>query len=84
MIGSGGALLNITFLFCCVYGSHLSAMIACGLAGIGASLSMTTFRGGGGSLLPDIVINFRPTGTGGFGGASLTIKGSGVDGLAGC
>ena len=74
MTGSGGAALNITFRFCCVYGSHLSAMIACGLAGMGANLSITTFRGGGGNRLPEIVINLRPTGGGGLGGASLTIK----------
>ena len=45
---------------------------------------MTTFLGGGGNRLPEIVISLRPTGAGGLGGASLTIKGSGVDGLAGC
>ncbi len=34
-------------------------------------------------ILP-IVIILRPTEFGGLGGASLTIKGSGVDGLGGC
>ena len=51
MIGSGGALLNITFRFCCVYGNHLSAIMACGLHGNGGSLSITTFLGGGGNLV---------------------------------
>ncbi len=39
---------------------------------------MITFLGGGGNLLPDIVISLTPTGVGGRGGASRIIKGSGV------
>ena len=57
-----------------LYGSHLSIMTDCGLHGSGAKRSMTTFLGGGGNRLPEIVINLRPTGGGGLGGASLTIK----------
>ena len=45
---------------------------------------MTTFLGGGGNLLPEIVTNLRPTGSGAGGGASRTTNGSGVSGLAGC
>jgi len=59
-------------------------MTACGLAGTGGSLSTITFLGGGGKRLPVIVIIFLPTAAGGDGGASRTIKGSGVHGLGGC
>jgi hypothetical protein len=45
---------------------------------------MTTFRGGGGNCLPDIVIIRRLTGVGGCGGASRITNGSGVSDLAGC
>jgi len=54
------------------------------LLGSGAKRSITTFRGGGGKRLPEIVIIFLPTATGGCGGASRTIRGSGVEGLGGC
>jgi len=45
---------------------------------------MTTFLGGGGIRLPEIVILFEPTGRGGDGGASRTMRGSGVAGRGGC
>lgn len=51
IIGSGGAPWNITLRLTAVYGSHLSAIMACGLHGNGGSLSMTTFLGGGGNLV---------------------------------
>ena len=38
----------------------------CGFGGRAASLSITTFRGGGGCLLPEMVILLGPTGAGGF------------------
>ena len=44
------------------YGNHLSVIIDCGLVGIGANRSMTTLRGGGGNLRPEIDMNLRPTG----------------------
>ena len=50
MIGSGGAPWKMTLLFKVAYGSHLSAITACGLHGSGGSLSITTFLGGGGNL----------------------------------
>ena len=56
----------------------------CGLVGMGASLSITTLRGGGGMRFPEMVITFLPTGQGGIGGASLITNGSGVAGLGGC
>lgn len=59
-------------------------MTDCGLHGSGAKRSMTTFLGGGGKRLPEIVIIFGPTCAGGCGGASRMTKGSGVAGLAGC
>ena len=46
-------------------------------------LSMMTFLGGGGKVLPEIVISFRPIDCGGFGGISRITIGSGVSGLAG-
>lgn len=55
-----------------------------GLLGKGASLSITTFLGGGGIRLPEIVITLRPTAAGGCGGASRTTNGCGVTGLGGC
>ena len=58
-------------------------MTDCGLEGSGANRSITTFLGGGGSLLPEIVITLRPTWPGACGGASLNSKGSGVGGLGG-
>ncbi len=45
---------------------------------------MTTFLGGGGNCLPDIVISLRPISDGGCGGASRMTTGSGVFGLGGC
>lgn len=56
---------------------------ACGLTGSGASLSITTLRGGGGRRLPLIVTILRPMAGGGAGGASLITSGSGVQGLGG-
>ncbi len=43
---------KITFLLCSTYGNHLSIKTDCGLAGIGANLSTTTFLGGAGNLFP--------------------------------
>jgi hypothetical protein len=68
----------------CEYGSHLSTITDCGLDGSGANLSMITFLGGGGRRLPEMVITLRPTCAGGWGGASLITKGSGVHGRGGC
>lgn len=82
--GSGGAAWKMTRRLTSLYGSHLSIKTDCGLLGIGASLSITTLRGGGGSRLPEMVISLRPTGCGAWGGASRIIRGSGVDGLGGC
>lgn len=45
---------------------------------------MTTFLGGGGILLPEIVITFLPIETGCLGGNSRITSGSGVHGLFGC
>ena len=59
----------MTFLLVSAYGNHLSIRTACGLAGSGAIFSTMTFLGGGASLLPAMVINLRPTGAGGAGGA---------------
>ena len=59
-------------------------MIDCGLGGNWANLSITTFLGGGGYFLPLILINFMPNLSGGFGGSSRNIKGSGVTGRHGC
>jgi len=78
------ALLKITRRLTSPYGNHLSTMTFCGFDGSGASLSITTFRGGGGRRLPPIVILFGPTGCGGYGGASRTTIGSGVAARAGC
>jgi len=50
-------------------------MTFCGLAGSAVSLSMTTFLGGGGLRLPEMVIHF---GAIGCGGASRKTNGSGV------
>lgn len=69
MTGSGGAAWKMTFRLVSAYGNHLSIKTACGLAGNGAIFSTMNFLGGGGSLLPEIVINLRPTGAGGGGGA---------------
>ena len=74
----------MTRLFVCVYGSHRSIMMPCGLEGSGAKRSMTTLRGGGGKRLPDIVMTLRPMCGGGAGGFSRITSGSGVDGRAGC
>ncbi|RNA35176.1 hypothetical protein BpHYR1_023981 [Brachionus plicatilis] len=59
-------------------------MTDCGLDGRGGRRSMITFLGGGGIRLPEMVITFRPSGTGADGGASRMTKGSGVSGRAGC
>ena len=77
-------LLKITLRFTSLYGNHLSMITFCGLLGNGASLSMTTFLGGGGNRLPEMVILFGPTGIGGCGGASRMINGSGVSIRGGC
>ena len=82
--GSCGAAWNITLLLAFWYGNHRSVITACGLLGTVANLSTITFLGGGGSLLPEIVIIFWPTAGGSLGGASRTTKGSGVHGLGGC
>ena len=42
-----------------MYGSHLSTITDCGLSGNGAKRSITTFLGGGGKCLPEIVTNQR-------------------------
>ena len=52
------------------YGNQRSTIRGCGLLGNGGNLSITTFRGGGGNCLPDIVINLRPKSGGCFGGDS--------------
>ena len=59
-------------------------MTDCGLLGNGANRSMTTFLGGGGNRLPEIVTTFWPTAFGGRGGASRMTNGGGVSGLGGC
>jgi hypothetical protein len=59
-------------------------MTGCGLLGIGANRSTTTFLGGGGNGLPDIVITCVGMHGGGHGGASRITNGSGVHGLGGC
>jgi len=59
-------------------------MTFCGLAGRGASRSITTLRGGGGSRLPEMAIRLTPSCGGGAGGASRTTSGSGVAARAGC
>lgn len=61
-----------------MYGNHLSSITTCGLVGSSANFSMTTFLGGGFSVLPGIVIILGRTTGGGGGGASRIIKGSGV------
>ena len=48
----------MTLRFTSAYGNHLSMITDCGLAGNGANLSITTFLGGGGILLPEMVITF--------------------------
>ena len=53
-------LLYMTFRFWFAQGSHRSIRTARGLSGRGASRSTITFRGGGGSFLPAIVIIFVP------------------------
>lgn len=45
---------------------------------------MTTFRGGGGNCLPEIVTILRPTWAGGGGGTSRITNGWGVSGRGGC
>jgi hypothetical protein len=54
------------------------------LLGKGANLSIITFLGAGGNLLPEIVMTFWPTAAGGLGGASRMTNGAGVSGLGGC
>jgi hypothetical protein len=57
--GSGTSFFwKITLLLCAEYGNHRSTIIACGLLGNGAYLSIITFLGGGGNRLPEIVITF--------------------------
>ena len=51
-------LWNITLRLTWLYGSHLSIITDWGFDGSGASLSIMTFLGGGGILLPDMVITF--------------------------
>lgn len=53
-------------------------MIGCGFIGNGASLSMMTLRGGGGSFFPLIVILTCLTCAGISGGASRIMSGLGV------
>lgn len=77
-------LLKTTRLGTSPYGNQRSIITFCGLFGIGASLSMTTFLGGGGIRLPEMVIRFVPIGRGACGGASRRMSGSGVDGRGGC
>ena len=74
----------MTLRFTPLYGNHLSMMTDWGLDGSGASRSITTLRGGGGSFLPEMVMILRPISCGGGGGASLTTNGSGVSGRGGC
>lgn len=83
--GSAGALWNTTLLLMLsLYGNQRSTITDCGLLGIGANLSITTFLAGGGNFLPEIVMSFLPIAGGGCGGASRMINGSGVSGLGGC
>lgn len=70
--------LKTTLRFDSLYGSHRSTMTPCGLLGSGAKRSMTTFLGGGGNFLPEILMYFLLTVRGGAGGSSRIIKGSGV------
>jgi len=59
-------------------------MTGCGLGGIGANLSTTTFLGGGGNGFPEMVMTCCGMHGGGHGGASRMTRGSGVQGLGGC
>jgi hypothetical protein len=56
------------------YGSQRSTISGCGLLGIGGRRSITTFLGGGGNCLPDMVISLRPTSGGCLGGISRITK----------
>jgi hypothetical protein len=77
-------LLKMTRRLTWLYGNQRSIRMACGFAGMAASLSIMTLRGGGGSCLPEMVIFLMPIGAGASGGDSRMISGSGVSGRGGC